>query len=193
MGTAELDSNVDPRVVRTRKLISQALTELLEEKSLPEITVQEIASRATINRSTFYSHYQDKFDLFSTLMRERFRNQVLKHVPRESGVTPDKIRGLILALCEIQESLLDHRTPGDQQVHRMFAMELQALIKEELLNWQGVEPSSGEASMHRLHASLVSWGIFGAVSDWARRPERDPAGDFAARLGSLLESQRMNS
>jgi AcrR family transcriptional regulator len=63
-------SRVDPRVTRTRKLIRDALTSLLAEKSFEAITVQDVAERATINRATFYAHYTDKFALLNALVRE---------------------------------------------------------------------------------------------------------------------------
>ncbi|MCR8641032.1 TetR/AcrR family transcriptional regulator [Paenibacillus sp. N1-5-1-14] len=50
----------DPRVIRTHQLLRKALIELMEERDLEQITVQEIAERATIKRATFYLHFEDK-------------------------------------------------------------------------------------------------------------------------------------
>src|SRR2546423_6080175 len=52
------------RVRRTRDRLGDALVELLQEKPLEAITVQEVLGRAKISRSTFYIHYRDKDDLF---------------------------------------------------------------------------------------------------------------------------------
>ena len=54
----------DRRSQRTRHLLSTAFVELLREKGYSAITVSDIIERANIGRSTFYSHYQDKDDLF---------------------------------------------------------------------------------------------------------------------------------
>jgi AcrR family transcriptional regulator len=43
-------NQADPRVRRTRKLLQQALTELLAEKSFHSINVQDVVDRATVNR-----------------------------------------------------------------------------------------------------------------------------------------------
>src|SRR5205814_10062730 len=56
-------NETDPRVRRTRKLLRDALVELLAEKSFHAINVQEVADRATLNRATFYAHFVDKFAL----------------------------------------------------------------------------------------------------------------------------------
>lgn len=54
---------LDPRVVRTRKLLREALIDLIPEKGYDEITIKDITDRATLNRATFYLHYRDKEDL----------------------------------------------------------------------------------------------------------------------------------
>lgn len=53
----------DRRVIRTKREILSALTKLMEQKSIDEITVREITDLAGINRGTFYLHYVDKYDL----------------------------------------------------------------------------------------------------------------------------------
>lgn len=55
--------HVDPRVIRTRKLLRDSLIELISERGYDAITVKDITERATLNRATFYLHYQDKEDL----------------------------------------------------------------------------------------------------------------------------------
>lgn len=54
----------DRRSQRTRHLLSQAFVQLLREKGYSAITVSDLIERANIGRSTFYSHFRDKDDLF---------------------------------------------------------------------------------------------------------------------------------
>lgn len=54
----------DRRSQRTRHLVSAAFVQLLREKGYSAITVSDIIERANVGRSTFYSHYRDKDDLF---------------------------------------------------------------------------------------------------------------------------------
>lgn len=49
---------------RTRKILREELAELLMTKKLEEVTVNELAKRANIVRSTFYTHYSDIYDLY---------------------------------------------------------------------------------------------------------------------------------
>ncbi|GGI96483.1 TetR family transcriptional regulator [Alicyclobacillus cellulosilyticus] len=61
---------VDRRVLKSREAIKQAVLELMSEKSFDDITVQDIADRANVNRGTIYLHYADKFDLLDKLIEE---------------------------------------------------------------------------------------------------------------------------
>jgi len=54
----------DRRSQRTRHLLSAALVELIREKEYNTITVSDIIDRANVGRSTFYTHFRDKDDLF---------------------------------------------------------------------------------------------------------------------------------
>ena len=47
----------DRRIRRTKRLLRQALAELMNEKDFKDITVKEITDRADLNRGTFYFHY----------------------------------------------------------------------------------------------------------------------------------------
>jgi AcrR family transcriptional regulator len=60
----------DRRTIRTKKMIRNALSELIEEKGFNEISVTDLTTRADINRGTFYLHYEDKFDLLEQLENE---------------------------------------------------------------------------------------------------------------------------
>ncbi len=57
----------DLRVKRTNKMIIEAFIRLVEEKGFEQVTVQDIAEEAMINRATFYAHYKDKQDLYERI------------------------------------------------------------------------------------------------------------------------------
>ncbi|WP_348262956.1 TetR/AcrR family transcriptional regulator [Telmatobacter sp. DSM 110680] len=53
----------DSRVRRTRDQLGNALIELIQEKPINDVTVQDVLDRSGVGRSTFYLHYRDKDDL----------------------------------------------------------------------------------------------------------------------------------
>jgi len=59
----------DLRIQKTEKIISSAFIDLVIEKGFDNVTVKDIATRAMINRKTFYAHYQDKFALTDVILQ----------------------------------------------------------------------------------------------------------------------------
>lgn len=59
---------------RTRDRLGDALVELLVQKPFDDITVQDVLDGAGVSRSTFYTHYRDKNDLFLSDVEEFFES-----------------------------------------------------------------------------------------------------------------------
>lgn len=58
--------------IRSKKLINEALADLLTEKPLDKITVTDVVNKADINRGTFYAHYRDIPDVVDHLIHQTF-------------------------------------------------------------------------------------------------------------------------
>ncbi|QMV44791.1 TetR/AcrR family transcriptional regulator [Cohnella cholangitidis] len=65
-------AKMDRRVLKTRESLKKAVIELMTEKNFDDITIQDIADRANVNRGTIYLHFQDKFDLLDKLIETHF-------------------------------------------------------------------------------------------------------------------------
>ena len=67
----------DSKYYYTAQLMNQALISLLEKKDLEFITITEIAKKAGVNRSTFYLHYENIYELLEETIKnlnEKFIN-----------------------------------------------------------------------------------------------------------------------
>ena len=60
----------DLRVIKSRKAIKEAFLQLMEEKGYANVTITDIASKAVINRKTFYMHYETKENLYNEITDE---------------------------------------------------------------------------------------------------------------------------
>jgi AcrR family transcriptional regulator len=60
--------DLDRRVQKTRKLLQDALIELVAEKGYEAVSIREILERANVGRSTFYAHFQDKDQLLHSIL-----------------------------------------------------------------------------------------------------------------------------
>ncbi len=68
--TSKARTNVRGR--RTRDALGDALVALIHEKTFEEITVQQVLDRAGVSRTTFYTHFRDKDDLFLSDVEDFF-------------------------------------------------------------------------------------------------------------------------
>src|SRR5690606_1863878 len=90
----------DPRTIRTRASLVEALRSLLHEKPFHDVTVKDIAARAAVHRATFYAHFDDKHAMVGDLFRERFAALLGDHLPKESSSPREFVRALVLAVLE---------------------------------------------------------------------------------------------
>lgn len=75
----------DPRIVRSRAALREALIGLMEERGLDSVTVNDLCQRAGLNRGTFYNHFQDKESLLNA-----FEDEFLEGL----GFLRDRMRSL---------------------------------------------------------------------------------------------------
>ncbi len=111
-----MKQKTDLRVVKTRKNIQDAFIRLLQQKSFERITIQNILDEALINRSTFYKHYQDKYELADTMIEEllnSFINALEDRFTGDIGSLPVLLKRFYDILFEKKDrilALLDVRT-----------------------------------------------------------------------------------
>lgn len=61
---------MDLRMKKTLAAIRNAFIELRSHKPLEKITIKELTEKAEISKATFYLHYQDVYDLSSSIQEE---------------------------------------------------------------------------------------------------------------------------
>ena len=69
----------DLRVKKTKNALYNTLMELMKTKSFEEIKVSDICNEALINRSTFYAHYNDKYELLKDAI-DNLKNSLIEEL-----------------------------------------------------------------------------------------------------------------
>ena len=160
--------NVDLRVKRTRKLLQQALRELLQEQSFTGIRVVDITERATVNRATFYAHFPDKYALLDSMLREQFQQTITSRFPAPLKWEAANVRTLIRASIEFLDDVQRLSRPFvDTQFELLVGKIVQQEIARLLLDWLKDVPGLKASAHVRLKTvvSTMSWVIFGTVID----------------------------
>ncbi|WP_285768506.1 TetR/AcrR family transcriptional regulator [Peribacillus sp. SI8-4] len=99
------DQKTDRRIIRTKRMLRDALTVLMEEKGFERITVSDLTEKADINRGTFYLHYQDKFDLLKKSEEEIIDG--LREL-KTKIILPTEIESAPLHLVKLFEYIADN-------------------------------------------------------------------------------------
>lgn len=61
---------MDKRIIKTKKNLYEGLLEVMKEKEFEDIKVSDICDKAMTNRSTFYDHFSDKYELLTSLIED---------------------------------------------------------------------------------------------------------------------------
>ena len=97
---------IDRRAQRKREQLQKALMELIAERGYEAITIQDIADRADVERTTFYWHYNSKDELFMSCHEEiikEFHLGLLHPLTREELLSPQTPPEMNLAYGHLQE------------------------------------------------------------------------------------------
>ena len=152
---------MDPRVRRSRDALGAALIALMQEKQFDAITVQDVLDRAGVSRSTFYQHYSDKDDLFTSDADEFFEwmsTALSFHGDRSERVAP--VREFFAHVAEMRSffgALLESgRAQETMELARgHFARGIERRLGE-LEKARGIPPAERRAMAVAYAGALVS-------------------------------------
>lgn len=178
----------DPRVVRTRQLVQNAFTELLRQKDFHQITISDITKKATINRATFYAHYQDKYDLLDALWSDGFTAYLMKELQPDAPLSEETVRQLILVLCRYHQSLnrecMKNYTSVAPIIEKNIKLQLEKFIQQCVTNGaNGADPALLKST-----ATLLTWSIYGVTYQWNLDGRVESPEKLAARVLPVVMS-----
>jgi AcrR family transcriptional regulator len=178
----------DPRIRRSRQMLMEALAKLLTRKSFEDISIQEIAAEATLNRATFYLHYPDKDALLQAMTDIRFRSLMERR-----GISftncDGALRAIALGVCDYLAEATS--CPGELAripLEGSIIPVVEGMFKEGIAR-HGMAPGVDAD----LLATTAAWAIFGAARRWFQTADRIPAEQMAAKIEAVVKQIFLNS
>ena len=167
---AEEIKKEDRRVRRTRKILTQALTELLQQKQVNEITVKELTDLADMNRGTFYLYYKDIYDMLEKIQDEMFEKLNTIFALREDEKVTEQTKPILLDLFRfIEENQEMCRVLLSPNGDMSFLHRLNEVLREKCLHmYLGAEPAANEEDFDYRY-SFVVYGCAGIIRAWVGR------------------------
>jgi AcrR family transcriptional regulator len=173
---------VDPRILRSRRMLMEALVRLLTQKEFEDISIQEIADEATLNRATFYLHYPDKNALLQAMTAARFRDLIAR---RSLSFTDcnGALRAMALGVCDY----LAETTGCPNQLAKMPLEGSIIPVVEGIFLEGAAHHEMAPGVDAALLATTAAWAVFGAARRWFQTPDRIPAEEMAAKIETMVK------
>ena len=89
----------DLRVRKTKANLYKGLIELMQEKEFEDIKVIDICKQSLINRSTFYDHFNDKFELLNSFMND-LKIELLEHLKESKNLKYKTIKEYFIIIVK---------------------------------------------------------------------------------------------
>lgn len=165
---------MDPRVERSRRLIRQAALDELGEVGYGAVTMESVAARAGVAKTTVYRHWPDKLALIADAF-ETFHEEMVPSI--ESGPHRDRVERLVRHVAEVV-------------VDSTFSVCIPALI-------EGAERDPRVRQFHHRYAAERRQGLVDAIAEGMAAGELpsgvDPELAALALLGPIFYRRLMSS
>jgi AcrR family transcriptional regulator len=180
--------NTDPRVLRSRQMLMESLLRLLTRKEFDDISIQEIADEATLNRATFYLHYPDKNALLQAMTAARFRDLIVRRGLSFTNCD-GALRAIALGVCDY----LAETTGCPTQLTKMpLEGSIIPVVEGIFLEGAAHHPMAPGADP-KLLATTAAWAVFGAARGWYQTSDRIPAEEMAAKIELMVKPIFLNA
>lgn len=175
------------RTQLTKRIIKEALIDLLKKEALVKITVSELCEEADINRSTFYSHYANVFEVVEEMEEEYVTEYMpfvkkldMKNYSFDKGVfikffeSVEKNRDLLAVLLNNTNFLNDVTLPIRENVKDLYR------------KFWGNVPREYEIYLDA-DATYITFGFFATVNRWLELGCKEDSSYLYDMLNSLTK------
>ena len=178
---------VDRRVRKTKMQLRQGLARLMQKKSIKEITVKELVDEVDINRSTFYLHYTDIYQMLEKIEEEAMADirEAMEGCP-DDCTEREKIIPFLARFFSIMDSNRDLSLAllgpnGDMD----FVERIETLIANRFLKQSSFPATDSEI---RYAYAFCFSGCIGMIKTWLSRTEHESPEAMAELIYHLIDN-----
>lgn len=166
----------DRRARITKMAIRESLIELMESRPISKISVKMLCETAEINRSTFYAHYKDQYDLLRSVQQDIILDVKQQIVPAHLSEVSDSAIAVLVKVLEygrdnaplVKVLLSDN---GDSSFQEELMELAQDKLVEEFQGENSLSPHRIEYLKHFALGGLLSIMKYWLENDCADEPE----------------------
>ncbi|TDM07707.1 TetR/AcrR family transcriptional regulator [Macrococcus lamae] len=172
---------MDRRIRKTQQTIQQAFFKLLQQESFKEVTVQQIADSTDINRSTFYAHYLDKYDLL-----EKIEDALIADI--FNSINTETYDGTQLTANLVEQ--IDEHMPWFELLFKMgrdseIQDKLYTLVYQHLETFKDIDDTIGHIPFSYFMSYAAGAGL-SLISHWIKDDHRIPKEDLIRYFNEII-------
>ena len=170
----------------TKKMLADALRELMREKDISKITISELTQKTGLNRKTFYYHFRDVYDLLAWM----FENEAIAVVAHFDLVTDyKKAISFVMDYLEQNEYLVSSvaGSPVSGEVRRFLYQDLFAVSVSTISKIEDAKGIQLEHEYKNFIAEFYTEAISGMIVRWATDPKVRNRAKIETYLSQIFE------
>ena len=189
LGDFYMAEKMDRRVRKTKAQLREGLARLMQQKSIKEISVKELVDEVDINRSTFYLHYTDIYQMLQKIEEDAMQNitEVMKKYPLDSN-NPDSVLQFIVQFFSIMDNDRDLCLAllgphGDMA----FVEQIENLLAKTFLSHLPEKFPENDPYIKYPYSFILN-GCVGLIRTWLSGPETESPEQVARLTYHLIEN-----
>lgn len=160
----------DNRKANTKRAIQEAMVSLLKTESFDDITTIKLAKEAGISRSSFYTHYKDKFELIDSCQQTLF-NQVEYIFEKHEGNKAQAFLEIFEFLKREQLLSALISANGTREFQAFITNKVRIFINTDLQDRFGRDELS---PVEREYSSIYfAYAFFGLCQSWIAKGKKE--------------------
>ena len=182
---------MDRRTIYTKNVLKETLIELMKKNHISKISVKKICEIADVNRSTFYAHYKDVYDLLSQIELDTII--AIKNLVFDK---PEQDRIPYESLCILFEYAAQNSTMFEillsERSELAFRDELIIMVKQLGLVENRIKTGNKKMASKYLQLYSIN-GTLSVLSEWLRTGRIESVEEIANIINSLNRDMNINS
>lgn len=179
----------DRRIKRTKKMLKDSLASLLMEKDINLITVKELVDLADLNRSTFYLHYRDIYDMLTQIENDMIEE--INHIESRYPVSVLK-KSSKLFLIDIFKYTDENRTFCKMLLgshgNMAFLEKIKKILENNCFHVITEGCSEKDLQKHQFFSTFAVSGCAGLLQNWLESDSKMTPGELAQVADDFIQN-----
>ena len=166
-----------------KKMLANTLKELMNEKPLTKITVQDLTKKCGISRQTFYNHFHDIYELVEWIYLNEAHITLGENISYENW--QDALEALFQYMDDNRNFVLNtYRSVSKENVERLLQREVERFLTDLIFN--EIDVSGAEAEQVQFSIEFYSYALVGVGLDWISRQMPGTAKELVEKIEQVM-------